>query len=77
MFAVMLEAAKDYRTDASLNEWCHKDTALFCTDVEPVEGHIQDCLVRIRIQSMALHPFCCNAIPFDTEHALPRECEPP
>ena len=51
MYTVMLEAAQDYRTDASLNEWCHKDAAKFCADVELGKGRIQECLVRIRVWS--------------------------
>lgn len=46
MFMIRLDAAIDYRTDASLNRYCHEDAAKYCTDVEPVEGRMQDCLVR-------------------------------
>lgn len=42
---VQLEAADDFRTDASLNQYCHEDAALYCADAEPVEGRVQDCLV--------------------------------
>ena len=46
VFMAQLEAANDFRTDASLNEYCHADAALYCGDVEPIEGRVQDCLVR-------------------------------
>lgn len=46
MFKIRYEAALDYRTDASLNRYCHEDAAKYCTDVEPVEGLMQYCLVR-------------------------------
>lgn len=46
LFAMQLLAADDYRADATLNRYCHEDAALYCTDVEPLEGRVQECLVR-------------------------------
>ena len=46
VFRVELLAAGDFRTDASLNQYCQEDAAQHCPDVEPGEGRVQDCLVR-------------------------------
>ncbi len=38
------QAAKDYRTDADLHAACEPDAKQLCSNVNPGEGRIQDCL---------------------------------
>ena len=41
------DAANDFKLDPQLNEVCSADATKLCSDVEPGEGRVQVCLVRV------------------------------